>query len=98
VEHRDVGPQRRDAVFGVDGRAGLADDLDVALAFEHVAQAVADHLVVVEQVDPDHLSFVPQPGRSAPGRRARTGRAVVPGWCKVPARTGPSALRAGRPG
>src|SRR5205814_363483 len=40
VEDGDVRAQRGNAVRGVDGRAGLADDLDVAFAFEQVAQAV----------------------------------------------------------
>ena len=53
VEHRDVGPQRRDPVRRLLGRAGLADHLDVAVALEQGAQALAHDLVVVEQVDAD---------------------------------------------
>ena len=59
VEHGHVGPQRRDAVSRLHRRTGLADHLDVALALQHVPQAAADDLVVVEQKDPDHSTFLP---------------------------------------
>src|SRR6188474_1101854 len=71
-------PQRRDAVRGVDRRTGLADDLDVVLLLEHVAQATTHHLVVVEQVDPDHVSSCTARGRMSESGAppARTNQAL----------------------
>ena len=40
---------------------GLAHDLDVAGGVQQVGQAAADDLVVVEQEDTDHVSFLPGP-------------------------------------
>ena len=58
VEHGDVGAQRRDPGRGLPRGAGLADDLDVAVALEQVAQPAPDDLVVVEQEDADRLAGV----------------------------------------
>jgi hypothetical protein len=44
-----MGAQRRDPGGRLVGEPGLADDLDVALGLEQLAQSAADHLVVVEQ-------------------------------------------------
>ena len=53
VEHGDVGRGGRDAPVGLLGGAGLADDLDVVLGLEQLAEAAADDLVVVEEEHPD---------------------------------------------
>ena len=45
---------------GLLRRPGLADHLDVAVRLEQLGQAPADHLVVVEQEDPDHRGPLPE--------------------------------------
>nr|BFE73553.1 hypothetical protein GCM10020092_068540 [Actinoplanes digitatis] len=64
VEHGNVGTQRGDAAGRLLSRAGFADHLDVAVGLEQIEQAAADHLVVVEEKDPDHASFL-LPGAGA---------------------------------
>ena len=59
VEDGDVGARRGDPAVGLLGGAGLADDLDVVLGLEELAEAPADDLVVVEQEHADrHCSPV----------------------------------------
>ena len=55
VEHGHVRPQRRDPGQRGGRGARLADHLDVRLGLEQVAHAAPDHLVVVQQEDPDRL-------------------------------------------
>ena len=50
---------------GVLGVAGLADDLDVGLGLEHLAQAGADDGVVVDDQDADPLVLAHRSGTSA---------------------------------
>jgi hypothetical protein len=64
VEHRHVGPKRGDAANGLERGSRLPDDLDVAIVLEEIAQAGADHLVVVEQEHPDHAVMSTPPGAS----------------------------------
>jgi hypothetical protein len=49
VEHRHLGTGRRDAGERLLGRARLADDLDVALGLEQVADPTPNDLVIVEK-------------------------------------------------
>ncbi len=49
VEHGDVGVQRRDASYRFVFGAGFADDDEIILGLQQVADATADDLVVVEQ-------------------------------------------------
>ena len=51
VEHRDVRMGRRDAAECFFGRPGLADDLEIGLLLEQLAQTAANDLVVVEEED-----------------------------------------------
>ncbi len=53
VEDGDVRARGRDAPVRLLGGAGLADDLEVVLGLEQVAQAAADDLVVVEEEHAD---------------------------------------------
>ena len=83
VEDRDVRTQRGDAPAGLLGQAGLADHLDVALGLEQVPQPAPDHLVVVEQEDPDRVlrgGGVRRLGHRTcvPERRARRARPNAP--------------------
>ena len=90
VEHRDVGPQRRDAPGGLCGEAGLADDLDVAVGLEQILEPAADHLVVVEQEHADRavgvgivghcLSLRPGAGKRVVGP-TEEGRMPLPDSC-----------------
>ena len=82
VEDRDVGLGRRDASERLGG-ARLADDLDVVLGLEQLADAPSDDLVVVEQEDtklglgiPRPESFEPQTWSSRRLRRARASPCV----------------------
>ena len=49
----DVGPERVDEVEGLGAVGGLADDVEVGIAGEHAAEAVADHRMVVDDHQPD---------------------------------------------
>ena len=49
VEDGHVGRGGRDPPVGLLGRSGLADDLEVVLRLEQLAQPAADDLVIVEQ-------------------------------------------------
>ena len=75
VEHGDVGVEGVDPADGLGLGARLADDLDVALGLEQVAQAPPDDLVVVEQEHGDSLGFGhtrssrSDGGADVPGRR-----------------------------
>ena len=68
------------------GAAGLADDLDVALALEEVVQAASDDLVVVEEEDADrlgvHALFLPDARRFVGGAMTRgsNGCPTLPQW------------------
>ena len=53
IEDGDIGTGARDAVERLGGRAGLAHDFQVVFGLEQLADAAADHLVVVEQEDLD---------------------------------------------
>ena len=86
VEHRDVGPQRRDPGGRLLRRTGLADHLDVALALQQLTQAAPDHLVVVEQEDSDHAF-------SLPGNRARVVGTYGPGATDLTALMNPAGQR-----
>ena len=72
VEHGDVGLGRGDPCQGLLGRAGLADDLEVVLGLEQLAQAPPHDLVVVEQEDAVVM------GRFCPLRAARTTSGATP--------------------
>ena len=55
--------------YGLLGGAGLADDLEVVLGLEQLAQAAAHDLVVVEQEHPGGHGCQSARGRSAGRRR-----------------------------
>ena len=59
VEHSDVGVEGGDAADGLVLRTRLADDHDVVLGLEQVAQPAAHDLVVVEEEDRDPLGHRP---------------------------------------
>ncbi|GIH07865.1 hypothetical protein Rhe02_59320 [Rhizocola hellebori] len=75
IEHRYLRAKRRDPGDGLLRRPGLAHDLDVAFALKELAQAAADHLVVVKQENTDHLCSLPHLAERAQGPKARHGRA-----------------------
>src|SRR5262245_19382924 len=52
VEHRDIGPGRRDARQRLGRSSGLPDDLQVAFCFQELLDAAPDDLVVVQQEHP----------------------------------------------
>ncbi len=53
VEHSDVWVERVHPCHGLVGSRRLADDLDVPLGFEEIADPSANDLVVVEEEDGD---------------------------------------------
>ncbi len=55
VHQDDVGLELLGAGHALGAVAGLADHLDVVLDLQEGAQAAADHLVVVDEEDPDDL-------------------------------------------
>ena len=59
VEDHDVGVEQREQTTGVAQRAGLTDDLEVAVSFEGPAQALADELVVVDEEHRDRHAAPP---------------------------------------
>src|SRR4029453_2007705 len=64
VQQHHGGCQGADRLDGAGAVGGLAEDLDALLLLQQEPQALADHLVVVDDQHPDH-------GRP-PGSRTRT--------------------------
>jgi hypothetical protein len=82
VQHRDVGPGRRDAGLGLGDRTRLADDGQFGVAAEQVDEAAANDLMVVDQEDGDHgPTLIRKWLRSADG--SLSGRAQLPSWASA---------------
>ena len=87
VEDGDVRARRGDPPVGLLGGARLADDLEVVLGLEQLAQAAAHDLVVVEEEHPHRH----RPSLASARRRRRpTGPRSVGGMSEV---AGPRSLR-----